>query len=118
MNQITPQTEVFSVPVRSPHPVAVWMANRLGRLYGRAIAGDNGAVRIGAPGIDSPAKYGGYVYPQQMFLGWNARAVASGAIKPGMSVGLPGTSAPYSESSTLLEALARTVPAIASGRSQ
>lgn len=86
-----PQSARATVTVRAPHPVSLYMAASLGRIYGRAIAGHNGAFRYGAPGVaTNRTKYGGYVYPPQMFMGWNPRRVAGGAIryKPGS---LPAT---------------------------
>lgn len=77
-----PRTARVTVTVREPHPVSQYMAASLGRIYGRAIAGHNGAFRYGAPGVaTNRTKYGGYVYPPQMFMGWNPRRVAGGAIR-------------------------------------
>jgi hypothetical protein len=81
-NVFRPRTERVTVVLRDPHPVSVYMATALGRLYGRAIAGDNGAFRYGAPGLSTNrSKYGGYAFPAQMFVGWNPKRVAAGAVR-------------------------------------
>lgn len=90
-----PRTEIYSVPVRAAHPISVWMASALGWLHGRAIAGDNGKIIIGQPGLNSGKATGYYVVPQ-MFVGWNPRKVAAGAVRP-TPAGLPGTQAPAGE---------------------
>lgn len=72
----------FTVPVRWAAPQAIAQAVGLGWLYGKAIAGDNGAVRYGYPSISTRAKYAGYAFPPQLFTGYDARKVAAGAIRP------------------------------------
>ena len=91
-NSFRQRTGRVTVVVRDPHPVSQYMASALGQLYGRAIRGDNGAFRYGYPGLASNmTKFKGYVFPPQMFLGWNPRRVAGGAVRysPGQ---LPATS--------------------------
>jgi len=85
------RTARVSVTVRQPHPVSQYMASALGEIYGRGINGHAGAFRYGTAGLaTNRTKYGGYVYPPQMFVGWNPRRVAGGSIryKPGS---LPAT---------------------------
>lgn len=81
-NLFKPRAARVTVTVRAPHPVSQYMAASLGQIYGRAIAGHNGAFRYGMPGIaTNRSKYGGYVFPPQMFMGWNPKRVAGGVIR-------------------------------------
>lgn len=103
---INPEVTHYSVPVRSAHPISLRMAGALAWLHGRGINGHAGAVRYGY--LTPRAKFGGYVQPQQMFVGWNPRRVASGSIRPTPG-GLPGTQAPAgSAPSPLLALIAQT----------
>jgi hypothetical protein len=71
-----------TVVLRDPHPVSVYQATALGQIYGRAIAGHNGAFRYGTAGLASQmTSFKGYVAPPQMFIGWNPKRVAGGAIR-------------------------------------
>lgn len=94
-DKIKPAVTTYAVPVRAAHPLSVWISSVLGKLHGRAIAGDNGAVRIGQPGMSSGRSYS-YMAPEQLFIGYNARRVAAGAIRNNAG-GLPGTQAPAGE---------------------
>lgn len=105
MNTIAPGVTHYSVPVREAHPISQRMAGALGWLYGRGVNGHNGAVRYGY--LSPRAKFTGYVSPQQMFIGWNPRRVASGSIRPTPN-GLPGTQAPAGSPSPLLDLIAQT----------
>lgn len=99
------QVTDYRVPVRSAHPLAVKIARQLGRLYGRNIAGDNGTIRYGAPGLSGGRRgYRGYVNPPQMFIGWNPHNVAGGTVRPTLGK-LPGTQAPYANTGPLLAAM-------------
>lgn len=90
----------------APHPVSVYMASALGNIYGRAIAGFNGAVVYGYPGLDTnKTNYQGYAAPQQMFMGWSPRRAAGGSILPTPSQ-LPATSPPATSDNPLLSAVA------------
>lgn len=88
-----PQVITYTTPVRAAAPQAVAQAVGLGWLFGKAIRGDNGATRIGYPGIGMRNKYQGYVFPPQIFRGFTAGKVAGGAIKL-TPAGLPSTQAP------------------------
>lgn len=76
-----PQVTTYSTPVRSAAPQAVAIAKGLGWLFGKAIRGDNGAVRYGYPQIGTRAKYQGYVFPPQIFTGYDPGKVARGAVR-------------------------------------
>lgn len=76
------RSRAVTVVQRSPHPVSVFMASSLGSLYGRGINGRAGTVLYGYPGDDTnQASYQGYVSPPQMFVGWNPKRVAGGAVR-------------------------------------
>jgi hypothetical protein len=76
-----PQVTTYSTPVHSAAPQAIAIARGLGWLFGKAIRGDNGAVRYGYPQIGMRAKYQGYVFPPQIFTGYDASKVARGAVR-------------------------------------
>lgn len=79
-----PQQTIFRTPVRWAAPQATGMARALGWLYGKAIAGDNGAIRYGGGPGDLQAQrsaYTGYAFPPQLFTGYDPRKVAAGAIR-------------------------------------
>lgn len=101
-----PQVNTYSVPVRSAAPQAVAIARGLGWLYGKAIRGDNGAIRYGYPAIGTRQKYQGYAFPPQLFTGYNPGKVAGGAVRlptPALST----TTTPQSETfSPLQQAMA------------
>jgi len=66
------RVEVYSVPVRQSHPLAVMIASRLGQIFGRGINGHTGTIRYGYPStFTQRTKYGGYVQAPQLFLGAN-----------------------------------------------
>lgn len=111
---ISPRTEVYAVPVRAAHPLSVWIAGALGKLYGRAVAGDNGAVIIGAPGVNS-GKVTGYRNVPQVFTGYNPRRVAAGAVR-NMPGGLPGTQAPWGEAPDALQVAVARLSGMSGGR--
>lgn len=101
-----PETTVYRTPVRHSAPQAIGMARVLGWLYGKAIAGDNGRIRIGYPALGLRNKYTGYVYPPQLFTGYDPRKVAAGFIRPDPAT-LPGESMnPGGLSSPLQKAMA------------
>lgn len=105
---IKPQVLHYSTPVREAHPLSQRIAGALGGLYGRAINGGGlagGAVRFGYPQIGMREKFQGYVFPPQMFIGWNPHAVAGGTIRPTLGQ-LPGSQAPYGNTGPLLAAMA------------
>jgi|SRR5882724_11481685 len=103
-----PHKSTFLTKVRWASPQSIGQASSLGWLHGKAIAGDNGAIRYGYPSIGTRSKYGGYVFPGQLFLGYSARKVAGGSIRltPGA---LPSTSAPDTLLSSPLQMAMRTV---------
>jgi hypothetical protein len=86
------QVDVYRVPVRWADPRALSLASVLGWLHGKAIAGDNGAIRYGGPGsIQAQRSYfTGYAFPPQIFTGWNPRRVAGGRARV-MRPQLPNT---------------------------
>lgn len=75
-----PQVDVYRVPVRWAAPQAISLARVLGWLFGKAIAGDNGAIRYGGPGDIQANRtaFKGYAFPAQMFTGYSATRVAGG----------------------------------------
>lgn len=97
------QVEVYAVPVRGPHPLAVMIASRLGLLWGRGIDGRTGTIRYGYPSTQTQrTKYPGYVRAPQIFLGANitsgrARlptpALSSSHVPMNASAGSPLTAA-------------------------
>lgn len=90
----------------APHPISTYMASALGNIYGRAIAGHNGAVVYGYPGMDTNmGAFKGYAAPQQMFLGWNPRKAAGGSVLP-TPAQLPATSPPAATDNPLISAVA------------
>lgn len=86
-----PEVRVYRTPVRSAAPQAVALARGLGWLFGKAIKGDNGAIRYGYPSLGTRAKYTGYVNPPQVFTGYDPGQVAAGFIRPDPA-SLPGDS--------------------------
>lgn len=104
-----PIKSTFLTKVRWAAPQAIGIASALGWQQGRAIAGDNGATRIGYPAVSGTrAKYNGYAFPGQLFIGYTARRVAGGSIRltPGA---LPSTSSPDTLLSSPLQMAMRTV---------
>lgn len=102
------EVTIYRTPVRSAAPQAIGLARALGWLYGKAIKGDNGSIRYGYPSIQSQrTKYAGYVYPPQIFVGYDPSKVAAGLIRPDPA-GLPGDSiSPYaSTGSPIMAAMA------------
>lgn len=102
---IRPQVLHYSTPVREAHPLSQRIAGALGALYGRGIDGRAGTIRYGYPQIGMREKFQGYVFPPQMFVGWNPHAVAGGTIRPTLGQ-LPGSQAPYGNTGPLLAAMA------------
>lgn len=101
-----PEVVNYRVPVRSADPRAVRLARALGWLFGKSIAGDNGAIRYGTPGLDTQrTMYTGYVYPPQIFTGYQPGKLA-GAIRPDPA-SLPGDSLnPYGAGNPIARAMA------------
>lgn len=95
----------YRTPVRSAAPQAIGLARALGWLYGKAIKGDNGAIRYGYPSLDTNrTSYKGYVYPPQIFIGYDPAKVAAGLVRPDPA-SLPGDSmSPYASTGSPLAA--------------
>ena len=74
------RTDVYRVPVRWADPRAISLSRFLGWLHGKAIRGDNGAIRYGAAGSIQAQRthYTGYVFPPQIFTRYSAARVAGG----------------------------------------
>jgi|SRR5579859_1688813 len=74
------EVQTYQVPVRWRDPWSLAAAQFLGWLHGKAIAGDNGAIRYGGPGSIQAQRtyYTGYVTPAQIFFGYSAQRVAGG----------------------------------------
>ena len=102
-----PHVTIFRTPVRSAAPQAIGLARALGWLYGKAIKGDNGSIRYGWPGLDTQrTSFKGYVYPPQIFVGYDPAKVAAGFIRPDPA-SLPGDSlSSYASSNPLGAAMA------------
>lgn len=93
--------------VRALNPLAVALAGKLRRLSGSDINGTRGTVRIGEPASIGGPKFSGYGASPQSFKGMASKGAApSGAIRAGMGQGLPGTQAPYADTSPLLSIIA------------
>lgn len=105
-----PRVTVYRTPVRWAAPQAIAQAVGLGWLYGKAIAGDNGAVRYGYPALGTRRKFTGYAFPPQIFLNYSARRVAAGAIRNKRGA-LPATNAPTSVLNSPLKKATATVTA-------
>ena len=104
-----PRKDTFLTKVRWASPQSIGQASALGWLYGKSIAGDNGATRIGCPAVaGTRAKYNGYAFPGQLFIGYSARRVAGGSIRV-TPAGLPSTSSPDTLLSSPLQMAMRTV---------
>jgi hypothetical protein len=103
-----PRTTTYRTPVRWAAPQAIAQATGLGWLFGKAIRGDNGFVRYGYPALGTRAKFTGYAFPGQLFIGYTARRVAGGAIRVTPS-GLPSTSSADSQLASPLVQAMRTV---------
>jgi len=75
-----PRATTYAVPVRWPHPLAIMIASRLGRLHGHGIDGRTGTVRYDGPGDIQAQRtnYAGYVNTPQIFLGWSPRRRGGG----------------------------------------
>jgi hypothetical protein len=77
------------------------------RCPARDINGTRGTVRIGEPASINGPKFAGYAASPQSFRGLPSKGAApSGAIRAGMGAGLPGTQAPWADTSPLLSLIA------------
>jgi hypothetical protein len=92
--------------VREQHPLAQALSARMAGLIGSDLNGSLGTVRIGETSAVNGRKITGYVQSPQSFRGAGT-VRPSGAIRAGMSGGLPNSQAPFSEQSPLLDAIAR-----------
>jgi len=99
-----PEVTTYRTPVRSVAPQAVAIARGLGWLYGKAIKGDNGAIRYGYPAPGTRAKFSGYAFPPQAFAGYDPRKVAAGAARPDPA-GYPGESISSKNDTALMRAM-------------
>lgn len=77
-----PTTQAYRTPVRWAAPQAIAIARGLGWLHGKAIRGDNGAIRYGYPAPGTRASYQGYAFPPQLFAGYDPAKVAAGLVRP------------------------------------
>lgn len=105
-----PRVTTYRTRVRWAAPQAIATAIGLGWLYGKAIRGDNGAVRYGYPAMGDRNKFAGYAYPPQIFTGYTAKRVAAGAVRVN-AAGLPGTKSPASLLNSPLKRATATVTA-------
>jgi len=104
--QIPARTRRVFTTVRAVNPLAAALAARMRTLIGTDLNGSRGTIRIGER---YGQKYSGYGNSPQNFRGMaSAGAAPSGAIRAGLGSGLPGTQAPYSETSPLLALIAST----------
>lgn len=101
---LRPQYERRVSNVPKVHPLAAgMMSSLLGLLAWEDLGGGSGEIRYGYPAIGTLSKFGGYVNPPQLFLGYNPLLVAGGAIRPTPG-GLPGTQPPVGPVTPLLAA--------------
>lgn len=105
-----PRVDTYQVRVWAADPRAVRLARSLGVLHGRGIRGETGTTRYGYPAIGTRRKFGGYVSPPQLFIGYDPRKVARGAFR-GAPGGLPSTSSAAASSSPLARAMATVTQA-------
>lgn len=99
-----PVVQSYRVPVRWAAPQAIAVARGLGQLLGRDIKGERGTIRYGWPSIQTQrTAYKGYVFPPQVFTGYDPRKVAAGFIRPDPA-SLPGDYSVASEQRSPLEA--------------
>jgi len=94
-----PKVTTYAVPVHEAAPQAIAIARGLGWLHGKAIKGDNGAVRYGWPAIGTRNNFTGYAFPPQIFTGYDPRRVAGGAVRvstPALSTSTTPVSENYS----------------------
>lgn len=104
--RITPSKRVVGTTVRDPHPIGQRVMASLSMLAGRGIRGETGTIRYGYPSTATQrSKYTGYVFPPDLFIGWNPRSVAAGTVQNKVGQ-LPATSAPSGTYSPLLAAMA------------
>lgn len=114
MSLIAQRVRRILTTVRSPHPLAVALAARMAGQTAANLNGSRGTVRYGDGAQLGGRKFSGYGASPQSFKGAGA-VRPSGAIRAGQQTGLPGTQAPYSEASPLLQSIAaaqnpRTAP--------
>jgi hypothetical protein len=107
---IRPKVEKATTTVRYPHPIGVATVSSLNGQAGEGIKGHRGTIRYGWPAPGTRAKYGGYVNPPNLFIGWNPRRVAAGTVQaqPGR---LPASAAPSGTYSPLVAAMANVTAA-------
>jgi hypothetical protein len=107
---IRPRVEKQTTTVRAPHPIGVGTVSSLNAQAGEGINGNRGTIRYGWPAPGTRAKYGGYVNPPDIFVGWSPRHVAAGTVKsqPGR---LPASAAPSGTYSPLAAAMANVTAA-------
>lgn len=103
-----PLVRTIRVKVRAPAPQAVALASGLAQLTGRDLRGHSGTVRYGYPGIQTQrTSYQGYVFPPQLFIGYDPRRTAAGSIRvPHTALGAGAGQAPSELNSPLLRAMA------------
>jgi hypothetical protein len=101
---IRPRVDKVTSTVRAPHPIGVGTASSLNAQAAEGINGHRGTIRYGWPAPGTRGKYGGYVNPPDIFIGWSPRNVAAGTVKsqPGR---LPASSAPSGTFSPLVAAM-------------
>lgn len=75
----------------APQTVALNLG--LGRLYGHGINRRTGTIRYGQPAIGTRNNFTGYAFPPQLFTGYSAKRVATGAIRA-TPPALPSTTTP------------------------
>jgi hypothetical protein len=109
MGLIRARVRKVTTTVRDPHPLAQALSARLAQLLGSDLNGTRGRIRIGNTAAINGRKITGYVAPPQNYAGAGRlrQGVDGGAIRAGIRQGgLPGTQAPFSESSPLLAQIA------------
>lgn len=105
-----PQILDYRTRVWGSAPQAVQIARGLGWLFGKAIKGDNGAIRIGYPAIASRQKFAGYAQPPQIFTGYTAAKVAGGTVRVAPAA-MPSVQAPIGMGANPLVSAMATVSA-------
>lgn len=105
MRLIRPLVDKVTVTVRGPEPIGSGTVSSLNAQAGEGIRGRRGTIRYGLQAPGTRLKYGGYVFPAQMFLGYDPRKVAAGAVR-NIGTSLPSTSAPVGTYSPLTAAMA------------
>ncbi|MCU1449336.1 MAG: hypothetical protein JWP02_1506 [Acidimicrobiales bacterium] len=94
--------------LRGPNPATVFEVGAIDVLYGRAMAGHNGARIIGEHSSSS-VKASGELGPHQSFKG-GVLLAAHAADRKGFNTALPNTHGPIAQPNAVLDTMGRALP--------